>query len=281
MEKSRKVRDLLNDAECQLQSLSSARLDAEVLLAYVINSGRESLYAHPDKQVPATLCADYQSLVSKRADSFPVAYLTGNKEFWSSGLFVNCSTLIPRPETETLVESALGLIRHNAVMNILDLGTGSGAIAIAIAKERPLCHVTASDISSEALSIARTNACRHQVTDIGFIQSDWFSSLKGKVFDLILCNPPYVDSSDDGFLLGEIRFEPRIALDGGHFGMQSMNQIIPGALQHLQHEGYLLIEHGFEQGESVRCLFSANKFIGVTTIKDYAGLERVTLARCP
>jgi len=275
------VRDLLCAAEQQLISSNTARLDAEVLLASVMNTNREIFYAHPENEVPIELITDYQSLISKRAHIYPVAYLTGSKEFWSNELIVNQYTLIPRPETETLVESAFRLIPSGANMHILDLGTGSGAIAIAIAKERPDCQIMSTDISIEAIAVANANVTQHQLSNIEFRQSDWFSNLADSCFDLILCNPPYVDSTDEGFIDGEIRYEPRLALDGGYQGMQSINTIVPAATQHLKPNGYFIIEHGNNQGENVRRLFSANRYVNAETIKDFSGFDRVSFACYP
>ncbi len=275
------IKALLASAQQELAQINTARLDAEVLLAAVLMASRESLYAYPEKQVPPPLIADFQSLIMKRADDFPVAYLTGSKEFWSTELMVNQYTLIPRPETESLVETALDLIAVDADKHILDLGTGSGAIGIAVAKERRLCHIISSDISIEALAVAEANANRQQLTNIEFKQSDWFSGLQGDYFDLILCNPPYIDSEYVGFIDTGIRFEPRIALDGGYLGIQTINTIIPAACKHLNTDAYMILEHGYNQADVVRRSLTANKFVDARTIQDYAGLDRVSYARYP
>lgn len=272
------VKDLLVEAERRLQHLETARLDAEVLLALVLNVGRESLYAHPEKTLTPGLAADFQSLVARRSEGFPVAYLTGYREFFSAELLISRATLIPRPETELLVEAALTLMPEDASLNILDIGTGCGTIAVTIARERPRCHVTAADISDEALAVARKNALRYGIMNIGFRISDWFSAFSGEVFDMVVCNPPYVDSNDKAFESGEIRYEPRIALDGGYQGMQTINHIIPVALDHLKQDAPLILEHGNDQGEYVRSLFISSRYSSVETRRDYAGLERVSLA---
>ena len=273
------VKELLAEAEQRLQHLDTGRLDAEVLLAFLLNMGREALFAHPEKTVTPEQAADFQSLVAKRMDRFPVAYLTGIREFWSIGLLISQETLIPRPETESLVETALELIPVDEPVNILDAGTGSGAIAIAIARERPQSYVTASDISRDALTVAQENAVRLNIKNIRFRESDWFSAFTGEVFDLVVCNPPYVDSRDRGFHSGEIRYEPRLALDGGYLGMQMINHIIPAAGEHLKQDAPLLLEHGCDQGESIRYLFISNGYVDVKTRLDYAGRERVSMAR--
>jgi len=273
------VKDLLIEAERRLQHLETPRLDAEVLLALVLNTGREFLYAHPEKTVAPGQATDFQCLLVRRSEGFPVAYLTGYREFFSAELLISQATLIPRPETELLVETALELIPEDALMNILDIGTGCGTIAVTIARERPCCHVTAADISDEALAVAGKNALRYGITNIGFRVSDWFSALSGEVFDMVVCNPPYVDSDDKAFQNGEIRHEPRIALDGGYLGMQMINHIIPVALDHLKQDAPLILEHGNDQGENVRRLFLSSRYTAVETRRDYAGLERVGLAR--
>ena len=193
------VKELLCSARSTLSQLDTARLDTEVLLASVMNSDRETLFAYPETKLNDELINRFLSLISKRVSQVPIAYLTGYKEFWSMNLMVNCHTLIPRPETEILVQTALDLIPDNNTKYILDMGTGSGAIAIAIAKEKPSCHIIASDISNEAIVVAKTNAAQQQLSNITFIQSDLFSKLDNDIFDLILCNPPYVESHDIAF----------------------------------------------------------------------------------
>ncbi len=273
------VKELLCSARSTLCQLDTARLDTEVLLASVMNTDRETLYAYPETELPDEIINTFLSLVSKRTSHFPIAYLTGYKEFWSTNLTVNRHTLIPRPETEVLVQIALDLIPDNNTKYILDLGTGSGAIAIAIAKEKAYCQIVASDISNEAIVVAKTNAAQQQLSTITFIQSDLFSELDNEIFDLILCNPPYVGSHDKAFQDEEIRYEPRIALNGGHLGMQIIKNIIPMAVQHLKQSGYLILEHGCYQGAIIRQLLIENKYEHIRTLHDYSELERVSLAR--
>ncbi len=273
------VSQLLGEAQRSLGRVSSARLDAEVLLAAAMNAARETLYARPEREVPAGVAADFQSLILKRAQGFPVAYLTGSKEFWSMELDVNQHTLIPRPETEIVVETALAVIPEDAAMNILELGTGSGAIALALARERSGCRLTATDVCLDALTTARVNAERHGLGNITFRRSDWFSAFTDEVFDLIVSNPPYVDSKDSGFTDGEIRFEPRIALDGGCFGMQIINHLISAAGRYLKHGAWMILEHGHDQAEDIRALFADNKFVEPRTVQDLAQLDRVSYAR--
>lgn len=273
------VQTLLKDAINSLNSLETARLDAEVLLATVLDVERSKLYAFPEKSISDSECADFRSLLARRCEGFPIAYLTGKKEFWSLSLSVTQDTLIPRPETEHLVELALTLIPLNKTMRILELGTGSGAIAIAIAKERPDCRILATDISAKALSVADSNIKAQQLNNIELKESDWFSRLGRKSFDLILSNPPYVGSQDHRLNQDEIRFEPRLALDGGHQGMQAINSLVPCAKQYLNQGAWLMLEHGYEQGSDIRRLFELHHYTQIQTRADLADLERVSMGR--
>jgi release factor glutamine methyltransferase len=275
------VRELLQHGRQQLAHIDTALLDCEVLLCAVLEQQRHYLFAHADAVVSAGELADFNSLIAKRASGFPVAYLTGNREFWSLSLQVNQHTLIPRPETEQLVELTLELIPADKKVCVLDLGTGSGAIAIAIARERPACTVTAIDISQPALAMAQQNATRLGINNIRFIHSDWFSATTAQPYDLIVSNPPYVESGDSGFVSGDIRYEPRIALDGGVQGLEAYRRIIPAATGFLASGGRLLFEHGHTQGEPIRQLLLYNRYRDIQTCQDYAGLDRITLATLP
>jgi release factor glutamine methyltransferase len=275
------VRNLLAGAEQRLKAIASARLDAEILLANSMNTDRASLYAYPEREVPETVVRHFHLLLNKRLDHYPVAYLTGNKEFWSLELEVDQYTLIPRPETECVIEATLEYVPEQQQCDILDLGTGSGAIALAIASERPACRVVAIDLSQEALAVAASNALKHKIENISFLQSDWFSALKGRQFDLIIANPPYVESDDIGFSAGEIRHEPRLALDGGHHGMQAITHLVPAATHFLKPGARLILEHGFEQAESIRQLFAATHYQDIHSRQDFAGLDRFSLGQWP
>ncbi len=275
------LRDLLQSALQQLPQTDSARLDCEILLCSVLKQERYFLYAHPDTPIDSRDQADFNSLLAKRAAGFPVAYLTGWKEFWSLHIEVNQHALIPRPETEQLVELALESTPANTKSTILDLGTGSGAIAIAIATERPDCRITATDISLPALSLAQQNAERLGLNNIRFVHSDWFSATGAQRFDLIISNPPYVESDHSGFITGDIRHEPRLALDGGSHGLDAYRRIIPAGIASLSTRGRLLLEHGHSQGELIRQLFRHNHYLNIETKQDYSGLDRVTLAERP
>lgn len=275
------VRDLLQSGLRQLPETETARLDCEVLLSSALGEDRYYLYAHPDATVNERVIADFNLLLGNRSAGFPVAYLTGQKEFWSLQLAVSQDTLIPRPETELLVELALTMIPATGSFKILDLGTGSGAIAVALASERPDCRITATDISLAALAIAQQNAQRHGLNNIHFVHSDWFSAIRAQQYTLIVSNPPYVESDHSQFISGEIRHEPRIALDGGQHGLDAYRRIIPAATAFLSNGGRLLVEHGYTQGEPVRALFQHNHFLNISTRQDYAGLDRITLAELP
>ena len=274
-----RIAELLRAAEHTLKGMDTARLDAEVLLDDLLAAGREWLYAHPEHEVPAAKSRDFYTLIHRRREGFPVAYLTGHREFWSLDLLVNTNTLIPRPETEGVVEVALERIRGLDAASMLDLGTGSGAIALALAHERPDCRIVASDISADALAVARQNASRHGIRGIEFVQSDWFSGLAGRRFDLIVCNPPYVDTRDHALIDGEIRFEPRLALDGGHAGMQAITTVVSSATHHLAARGSLVLEHGADQGAAVRRLLAHCGFAAIETLRDAAGLDRTSHGR--
>jgi release factor glutamine methyltransferase len=275
------IREILTSGSNQLCNIETARLDSEILLSIVMNKDRKFFYAHPEQPLTDDEQVDFNSLITKRSTGYPVAYLTGTREFWSLQINVDHSTLIPRAETECLVSAALDCLTVSNNSSILDLGTGSGAIAIALAKERPQSKITASDISSEALLIASKNAFFNNLDNIQFLKSDWFQELDTKQFDLIISNPPYVDSTDPGFKNGEIQYEPRLALDGGHSGLDAYHQIIPTALNHLNYGATIILEHAFNQGEHIRQYLQENGYISISTILDYSGHERVTMARTP
>ncbi|MGK0296998.1 MAG: release factor glutamine methyltransferase [Gammaproteobacteria bacterium] len=272
------IAEILASSSDQLCKFETARLDSEVLLSCVMHKDREFFYAHPEQLLTAQEKENFITLISKRSTGYPIAYLTGKKEFWSLQIRVNRSTLIPRPETECLVSAAIDKISDNLSANILDLGTGSGAIAIALAKERPLCTIIATDISADTLLTASKNARLNGLENIHFQQSDWFTSLGKTKFDLILSNPPYVESNDPGFNNGEICHEPRIALDGGQAGLDAYHQIVPAALKHLNHGGSLMLEHAYNQGEAIREYLQNNDYKNIHTLTDFSGHERVTIS---
>jgi release factor glutamine methyltransferase len=255
--------------------------EAALLLAHVLGRTRAWLYAHGDAVVPSESVARFESLASRRIAGEPVAYLLGQRGFWHFDLAVTPDTLIPRPETERLVELALERIPQSAAWRIADLGTGSGAIALAIAYERPQAHVVASDRSQSALDVARGNAASLGIGNIEFRAGDWFGPLSGECFDLIASNPPYIEDGDAHLDKGDLRFEPRGALASGSDGLDAIRVIVRDASAHVRTGGWLLLEHGWTQGEAVRTLFGDGGFVDVATMGDLEGRERVTLGRKP
>ena len=252
-----------------------ARRDAEMLLGHCLGKSRAWLYTWPEADVPAELARSYRDLLARRGEGLPVAYLTGEREFWSLQLAVNEQTLIPRPETETLVEWALALPLP-AVATVADLGTGSGAIALAVASERRDWQVSAIERSAGALAIAASNALGNGLDGIEFIESDWYRALEGRRFDLLLSNPPYIAPEDEHLQQGDLRFEPRAALVAGRDGLEDLHTLVLGAPGHLKAGGWLLLEHGWEQGAAVRGLLQEAGFGHIETRRDMAGLERIT-----
>jgi len=253
--------------------------DAALLLAHVLGRSRGWLYAHGDAPVPAPDLARFEQLVARRAAGEPVAYLLGTRGFWRFDLAVTPDTLIPRPETELLVELALARIPAQSAAQLADLGTGSGAIALAIASERPQARVVAVDISGDALEVARGNAAALGLDNVEFRRGDWLSPLAGERFDLIASNPPYIAEGDAHLAQGDLRFEPRGALASGADGLDAIRIIAAAAPAHLRDGGWLLVEHGWEQGAAVRTLFEAAGLVDVATEPDLEQRDRVTLGR--
>ncbi|MGV8923510.1 MAG: peptide chain release factor N(5)-glutamine methyltransferase [Thermomonas sp.] len=253
--------------------------DAGILLAHALGKDRSWLFAHADDPVADDARASFQALLQRRIEGEPVAYLTGRQGFWTLDLEVGPATLIPRPETELLVEIALARIPVGAAVRVADLGTGSGAIALSIAKERPLIQVVATDASIEALDVARTNAARNHIGNCQFRCGDWLAPLAGEIFDLIVSNPPYVADGDPHLGRGDLRFEPDMALSCGPDGLDAIRKIVACAPGCLAADGWLLLEHGLDQGEAVRGLLDTAGFIDVETARDLEGRDRVSLGR--
>jgi release factor glutamine methyltransferase len=253
----------------------SARRDTEILLCHCLDKPRAWLYTWPEKSVPPDTAERFNQLLKARRAGHPVAYLVGKRDFWSLSLAVNSATLIPRPETETLVDWALELpIPDNA--KVLDLGTGSGAIALAVAMERPLWQVTAVDSSAGALEVASANASANSLQRVTLLQSDWYEGVAGERFDALLANPPYIDSEDPHLVRDDVRFEPRSALVSAEDGLADLCYLVAGAPAQLRDGGWLLLEHGFDQGEAVRGMLRDGGFGRVETRRDMAGQERIT-----
>ena len=272
------IAEILQHAEQQLRTSETAKLDAELLLCHVAKLERTTLHAHPEQIVSEEAIHAYQALIEQRHAEQPIAYLTGKKEFWSMEFKVNEHTLIPRPETECLVEEALKHIPENEEYNIADLGTGCGAIAISIAKERPQSHITAVDISTDALNVAKENTSRLGIKNISFVQSDWYKNINA-CFDLIVSNSPYIKEDDEHLTQGGVQHEPRLALASGPDGLNAIKHIINNASEHLLNKAWLVLEHGYDQGNEVRTLLHEHGFSDLDTRKDYSGHERVSFGK--
>ncbi|MDH3343330.1 MAG: peptide chain release factor N(5)-glutamine methyltransferase [Gammaproteobacteria bacterium] len=261
------------------ETSDSARLDAEVLLCHVLNCTATHLIAWPEKQLDIEQTQTFHQLIEQRHAGTPVAYLTGSREFWSLNFKVTPATLIPRPETETLVEFVLDKFSAQKNLKMVDLGTGSGAIAIAIASERPDWEIIASDISKEALSIATENARIHQISNIQFIESNWFEQLDQQRFDLIISNPPYIAEKDQHLSQGDVRFEPPGALSSGKTGMDDIKHITAQSKKHLNPNGWLAFEHGYDQNQPVSDCFNHYAFQEVTQLTDLSGQARISAGK--
>jgi release factor glutamine methyltransferase len=253
-------------------------IDARALLRHAIGCDEAWLISHPDRQLSTKEQAAYANLRARRAAGEPVAYLTGEREFYSLAFKVTPAVLIPRPDTELLVEAALEHLPVDSPLRVLDLATGSGCVAVTIARQRPRATVTATDISRDALTVARGNAARHGAI-IEFVESDWFAALTGRCFDLIVANPPYIAAGDAHLAAGDLRFEPRAALLAGPLGLECIEVIVEQAPQHLAPGGWLLFEHGYDQGPCSRALLAAAGYDDIVTRRDLAGSERVSGGR--
>ena len=253
----------------------------------MLGRNRAWLFAHAVDPLPAGLDADFARVVARRWKGEPVAYLTGRREFRGLALDVDPAVLIPRPETETLVDVALAMLPTDRPAQVLDLGTGSGAIALAIAQERPLARVLATDRSRAALAVARRNARRLGLANVAFAGGNWYAALRGRPgaaaklceFDLIVSNPPYVAEADPHLAQGDLRFEPRRALAAGPDGLDALRTIVAGAPGHLAPGGWLVIEHGYDQARAVRALFAAAGLREFAATRDLAGIARVAAGR--
>ena len=267
-------------AQLEHSNKQSLLLDAELLLAHCLKKNRVWLKTWPDKIVSEPQLAQFHLLLEKRAQRFPLAYLLGKQEFWSMEFRVNEQVLIPRPETECLVEFLLAH-KNETELKGLELGTGSGAIVIALAKERPKWILQAIDISQSALALAQENAKRLNATSIKFYPSNWFERVDADDFDFIISNPPYVESDARELEREAIQFEPRLALCSGEKGLDAITQICQDANRFLKNHGLLIIEHGYQQADAVQKLFTQNGFVDVHSHCDYAGHQRFTTGLRP
>ncbi|NIH15633.1 peptide chain release factor N(5)-glutamine methyltransferase [Serratia symbiotica] len=270
----------LKAAAARLTHSDSPRRDAEILLGFITGRARAFLLAFDETRLTPQQQQQLEALLVRREQGEPVAYLVGEREFWSLPLSVSPATLIPRLDSECLVALALERLPI-ASCHILDLGTGTGAIALALASERPDCTVIGVDVQPDALALAQHNAQKLTISNVQFLQGNWFSSLAPQHFALIASNPPYIDADDAHLMQGDVRFEPANALVAAQQGLADLDAIVRQAPQHLQPQGWLLLEHGWQQGRSVRALMLAAGFRAVATYRDYGHNERVTLGQWP
>ncbi len=271
------IESILAQATTTLSKTSdSAALDAEILLCQVLNKNRSYLRAWPEKNLTHEQLDQFEKLLQKRAQGTPIAHLTGFKEFWSRDFKITPNVLIPRPDTELLIELALELIPANQACKLLDLGTGSGIIAVTLAAERPNCSVVACDQSEKALVIAQENARSHQIKNVQFFLSDWFDRIPNIKFDLIISNPPYIAADDPHLQHGDVRFDPDSALIADQQGLKDIICIADLARQHLTSKGHLLIEHGYDQQQQVQEIFQRFAYQNIQTYTDLAGHPRAS-----
>ena len=277
------VQDLIDSATARIATAlgsekRDARLDARVLAAHVLGVDAAWLIAH-DTDAPSEALVDaFERLLSRRLEGVPIAYLVGAREFYGRRFEVSPDVLIPRPATERLIEVALARMPADHPVDVLDLGTGSGCIAITLALERPLAHVTAVDRAASALLTARRNAENHGAR-VAFLSSDWFAALGERRFDLIVSNPPYIRAADPHLTRGDVRFEPVSALAAGDNGLSDLQQLAQRAAAHLRPGGALLLEHGYDQARAVQNMLRMNGFPGAETWTDLSGIGRVSGGR--
>jgi release factor glutamine methyltransferase len=280
-----RIDEALKWAVALLEGGESPSVDAKVLLANTLNVNQTYLFTWFDKILDSDTLNRFQKAVERRRLGEPVAYIIGERDFWTLKLATSPHTLIPRPDTEVLVEQVLQRIPKDVVsessssFSICDLGTGTGAIALALASELPQIHVTGVDFKSQAVALAQQNAVNNGIKNVTFLQSDWFSELKAKQFNIIVTNPPYIEDSSAYLLEGDVRFEPKTALTSGEDGLRDIRHIISVSREHLLAGGLLAFEHGFNQGAAVSELLSKAGFSDIETIQDYGGNDRVTLGR--
>lgn len=263
-------------------SSDTAGLDAQLLLCKVLAKNRSYLFTWPERELSSEQYAEFRNLVNQRLQGTPVAYLLGYREFWGMELAVSAATLIPRPDTELIVQLALEHLESYSTPKLLDLGTGSGAIALALAKERPDAQITAVDKSPEAIVMAQRNQQNLQLDNIRLLVSDWFSALdQTEHFDLIVSNPPYIAESDPHLEQGDLRFEPRSALSSGLDGLRDLTYLLQTAPRYLHKQGWLLLEHGHTQGGAIATLLKQAGYTEVACYQDLSGHDRVSLGRSP
>ena len=273
--------EALDWASSQLVEISdSAKLDAEVMLLHIIHKQRSYLYTWPDERLTSEQVTAFKKMVSRRLIGTPIAHIVGEREFWSLPFMVNATTLIPRPDTEILVETALNLpLADNA--KVLDLGTGTGAIALSLAFERNSWQMTAVDKVVEAVALAKANRDNLKLPQVNILQSDWFDAITQYDFNLIVSNPPYIDEEDEHLSQGDVRFEPQSALTAGEHGYADLFHTADCARDYLAPGGYLVLEHGFGQALTVRAKMIELGYEAVATVRDFGSNDRCTLGRWP
>jgi len=271
----------LKQAISQLHMHDRAGLDAEVLLAHVLQKPRVYLHTWPEAELSQDQALQFRNMIRQRAAGQPVAYLTGQREFWSLDFAVTPDTLIPRPETELLVERTLALLPENETLRVADLGTGSGAIAIALAHERRHWRLYAIDRSFQCVTLAQGNARRLDVDNVCFINADWSKALADQCFDAIVANPPYIADQDPHLQQGDVCFEPASALTSGPHGLNDLRSLTEDAPRALKPGGWIVLEHAMDQAGNLRNLLNNIAFINIATTRDLAGLERVSCGQKP
>lgn len=275
-----KIQSVLAASASTLREISdSADLDVEVLLCHILKKNRSYLRTWPERQLNNSQLDQFTHLLKQRQQGQPIAYITGIREFWSRDFYVNPDVLIPRPDTETLIELCLQLIQRKPDAKLIDLGTGSGAIAITLAAECPQLKVTAVDSSLKALHIAQKNAQLNQTPNIQFLQSNWLTHVAHESFDFIVSNPPYIDPDDPHLTQGDVRFEPANALIAKQQGLQDIIHICEQSQQHLNDEGYLVLEHGYNQKQYVHDILQQHDYQNIHCLHDLAGQPRISYAQ--
>ncbi|GFO71653.1 release factor glutamine methyltransferase [Bathymodiolus japonicus methanotrophic gill symbiont] len=276
------IQTVLRSSISTLQDISdSAELDAEVLLCHILKKNRTYLRTWPERQLKVKELDQFKDLLKQRQQGQPIAYLVGNREFWSRDFYVDTNVLIPRPDTETLIELCLQLIQHKPNARLIDLGTGSGIIAITLAAEFPELNVTAVDSSVAALKIAQHNAQLNNTPNIHFLQSNWLAQLENETFDFIVSNPPYIAPDDPHLNQGDVRFEPTSALIAEQHGLQDIMHISAQSQRHLNKGAYLIFEHGYNQQHAVHSILDQHQYQNIHCLHDLSNQPRVSYAQWP
>ena len=272
------IKNIMNDLSVKLSKVSSSpNLDSEILLMKALRVSRAYLYTYNEKDIPDSKKKFLEELVNRRMNKEPIAYILGKKEFWSRDFYINQHTLIPRPESEMLVELIIQANARKKISSILELGTGSGCISVSLAKELSHSQIVSTDICAKALEVANKNAQHYGVNNVSFIKSDWFNKLDNQKFDCIVSNPPYIREDDP--YLGELTFEPSKALVSGDDGLDAIEIISSNAAEYLSPEGKIFIEHGKDQKKEIQKIFELNNWRDIICLRDFGGFPRITTAK--